>query len=81
MAVIRAFIAGAVCDNCGAQDRVQRCKNEGDDDYWMECIVCGWRMDMPSEPDVGMDPKAKVNANLGKALDQVPSLKPLEHRK
>lgn len=79
--VKRAFIAGAVCDHCGAQDRVQRCKRDGEDDYWMECVVCGWRMDMPSAPDISNSPTAKVNANLSKPLQEAPTLKPLETRK
>ncbi len=80
MAVIRAFIAGAVCDNCGAMDRVQRCKNEGDDEYWMECVLCGWQKHMSCEPDVGMKPEERVNSNLAKPLDAAPALKPLKHR-
>lgn len=75
MAVKRAFIAGAVCEGCGAMDRVQRCKNEGDEDYWMECVKCGWKQSMPTQPEEG---PVQVNAN--NASDTAPTLKPLEHR-
>lgn len=37
----RRFIAGAVCPDCGAVDRIQRCI-EGDS-VWMECVACGMR--------------------------------------
>lgn len=54
MAIKRVFIAGAICGKCGAMDRVQRCKSDDHDDYWMECLVCGMKQEMRSEPDEGL---------------------------
>lgn len=49
-AIKRVFIAGAVCEQCGQIDKLQRCKSDTSDDYWMECFACGFRKDMPAEP-------------------------------
>lgn len=42
MPLKRRFIAGAVCPECGAMDRIQRCEDGAR--LWMECVACGmWR--------------------------------------
>lgn len=56
MAIKKVFIAGAVCNHCGAIDRVQRCKSDDSDDYWMECRVCGMRQEMPTAEEAEATP-------------------------
>ena len=50
MSIKRVFIAGAACQQCGQIDKIQRCKDDASDDYWMECVACGFRQEMPAEP-------------------------------
>lgn len=51
MAIKKVFIAGAICSHCGAIDRIQRCKDDACDDYWMECRVCGMRQSLATEEE------------------------------
>ena len=74
MAIKRAFIAGAVCQKCGAIDRIQRCKDDSQEDYWMECVLCGFRQDLSTDPD--KEVKANTSWNEGEAAH----LRELDHR-
>jgi uncharacterized metal-binding protein (TIGR02443 family) len=74
MTVKRVFIAGAVCQKCGAIDRVQRCKDDTQDDYWIECVACGFRQELSTDPD------QEVKANDNWSDESVPQLRELDHR-
>ena len=52
MTAQRRFIAGAACPDCGAVDKIQRCRDG--DSVWMECVACGMeRGPDDDEPDDG----------------------------
>lgn len=46
----RRFIAGAVCPECGALDKIVRV--EQDDTLWMECVACNMRKDLDAPPAI-----------------------------
>ena len=39
--LIKRFIAGAVCQQCGIQDRVRAWEDEGEELMRRECVSCG----------------------------------------
>ena len=49
MSTVKRFIAGAVCPRCAAMDRVVMYEDEGQ--QVRECIDCGFRDVMASEPE------------------------------
>lgn len=57
MSVRKQFIAGAVCPQCNAEDRVRWCKSE--EREWLECVACGYEAEEPKAPDYPNEPKDK----------------------
>ncbi|MCK0536950.1 YheV family putative metal-binding protein [Alcanivorax quisquiliarum] len=45
----RRFIAGAVCPECGALDKIVRVEHGGT--LWMECVACDMRKDLDAAPE------------------------------
>ncbi len=58
MAIIRRFIAGAVCPVCGRQDTVRRGQEETR--IWWECIACSTRREEPLLDDEEVEVKPVV---------------------
>lgn len=52
MTLKRRFIAGAVCPECGALDRIQRCEDGAR--LWMECVACNMQRDLDAVPAPGV---------------------------
>jgi uncharacterized metal-binding protein (TIGR02443 family) len=40
---IKRFIAGAVCQHCGAQDKVRAWEDDNEKLMCRECVSCGYR--------------------------------------
>lgn len=51
MPVRAQFIAGTRCPSCGVEDRLQLCREAGDDGVvvreWVRCVSCDYRADAP----------------------------------
>lgn len=48
MAIIRRFIAGARCPQCGAEDSIALNLQAGHE--WITCVHCDYREDRPQSP-------------------------------
>ena len=58
---LKRFIAGAVCQQCAAQDKVRAWEDESEKVMYRECIVCGHRDAIAIQPPEQMELVTRVN--------------------
>ena len=85
---MKRFIAGAVCPECRALDRLvleTRAGANGDEEEWQRCVACGYQVPRPGassapvgvprgKPERAVQPSSKIESQTVKIMDLQPKL-------